>query len=113
MIVYLLAIGTTVAGPIYAALQPKAQSANQYCIFLTMFGSLIGSIFANALYVAYNSILAKLMIRNKFGRVTGSSWLVCHKALTIAQDMQAVQEASKLFTLGDVLPASLESIRTI
>lgn len=38
-----------------------------------------------------------------------SHWFVCHKALRIAQDLKAVQEASKLFTLSDVLPSSLNN----
>lgn len=49
------------------------------------------------------------MVRGKLGRLRYSNWLVCHKALRIAQDLRAVQEASKLFTLSDVLPSSLEN----
>lgn len=49
------------------------------------------------------------MVRGKFGRLKFSNWFVCHKALRIAQDLKAVQEASKLFTLSDVLPSSLEN----
>jgi hypothetical protein len=65
------------------------------------------------LYVAYNSNTASLMIRGKCGRFSFSSWFVCNKAVQIAKDLNAVREASKLFPLADVLPSSLESIRTI
>ena len=50
-----------------------------------------------------------VMQKGRCGRFSVSHWFVCHKALRIAQDLRAVQEASKLFTLSDVLPSSLNN----
>jgi hypothetical protein len=59
-----------------------------------MLGAIIASMFfTNFIYIAYNSIMAKSMVRGKLGRFRYSNW----------------QEASKLFTLSDVLPSSLEN----
>ena len=107
----ILANLTTFAVPFWALLDTWVMPAsNQYCIFTSILGSIIGSLFVTSvLYVAYNSCIAQSMVKGKAGRGGWSNILVCHKAVRIAYDLKAVQEASKLFTLADVLPASLEN----
>ena len=107
----ILGLLSTIAVPILAGIETRnTPASNQYCIFTSILGALIGSMFiTNFIYVAYNSILAKSMVKGKLGRLRFSNWFVCHKALRIAQDLRAVHEARKLFTLSDVLPSSLET----
>ena len=106
-----LGIATTLIAPIWAGIEGgKTPSSNQFCILTTLMGGLILSILLTSnLYVGYNSTVAKLMQKGRCGRFSVSHWFVCHKALRISQDLKAVQEASKLFTLSDVLPSSLEN----
>jgi hypothetical protein len=102
---------STIIAPIWAGVEGiSTPISNQYCIFTSMLGAIIASMFfTNFIYIGYNSLMAKSMVRGKLGRLRYSNWLVCNKALQIAQDLRAVQEASKLFTLSDVLPSSLEN----
>lgn len=104
-------LATTLVCPIWAGIEARTTpSSNQFCILMSLMGGLILATFVTStLYVSYNSAVAKLMQRGKCGRFSVSHWFVCHKALRIAQDLKAVQEASKLFTLSDVLPSSLEN----
>jgi hypothetical protein len=101
----------TLITPIWAGIEGgTTPSSNQFCILTTLMGGLILSILLTSnFYVGYNSVVAKLMQKGRCGRFSVSHWFVCHKALRIAQDLRAVQEASKLFTLSDVLPSSLNN----